>query len=143
MKKQILITGGFGFIGRHLVEKLIDNNFFPIIIDDLSNANKNILKNFSKNSFVFIRASINDKEKIINKIKNFYPEILIHLAAIHHIPYCLKNPQETKRINVEGTKNVLEIAHIIGIGKFIFSSSAAVYKPNNKECEETSKLLTN
>ncbi len=141
MKKQILLTGGLGFIGSHLTKKLIANNFFPIIIDDLSNANKKILNSFPKNSFIFVRADINNKEKIINNIKKFSPQILIHLAAVHYIPHCLKNPKETNRINVVGTETTLEIAHTIGIDKFIFFSSAAVYKPSNKKHKETSKLL--
>ncbi len=141
MKRQILITGGLGFIGSHLIKKLIANNFFIIVVDDLSNANLKILKSFPKNSLIFIKADVNDKEKIMNKIKEFSPEILIHFAAIHYIPYCLKNPKKTKRINVTGTKIALEIAHIKGINKFIFSSSAAVYGSSNKEHKETSALL--
>lgn len=141
MKKQILITGGLGFIGSHLTKKLIDENFFPIIIDNLSNTNLKILKSFPKNSLAFVKSDINNKEKIISEIKNFNPEILIHLAGVHYIPYCLKNPKETKRINIGGTKTALKIAYAKGINKFIFSSSAAVYKPSDKEHKETSKLF--
>lgn len=141
MKKQILITGGLGFVGSHFTKKLIIENFFPIIIDDLSNANLKILKSFPKNSFIFVKANINDKEKIMHRIENLSPEILIHLAAIHYIPYCLKNLKETNKINIVGTETALEIAHAKGINKFIFSSSAAVYKPSDKEHKETSELL--
>ncbi len=141
IKAQILITGGLGFIGSHLAKKLIDKNFFLIIIDDLTNANLKILKNLPKDSFYLIKADINDKKKVINEMKEYNPSILVHLAAIHYIPYCLKNPKKTNRTNVAGTENAIEIAKIKGINKFIFSSSAAVYKPSDKEHKESSKVL--
>jgi UDP-glucose 4-epimerase len=141
MKKQILITGGLGFIGSNLIKKLLAMDFFLIIVDNLSNSSLKILKNFPKNSYFFIKSDINNKKKILNKIKKFNPEILIHLAAIHYMPYCLKNPQETKKVNIVGTENILKIAHTKGINKIIFSSSAAVYGNSNKKHKETDKLF--
>ncbi len=141
MKKQIIITGGLGFVGCHLIKKLLNKNFFPIIVDNLSNANLNILKELPKKSFAFIKADINEKEVIIKKLKKFNPEIIIHLAAIHYIPYCANNPKTTRKTNLTGTISILKIAQIKNIKKFIFLSSAAVYSPSNKNLKETNKTI--
>ena len=140
MKKQIIITGGAGFIGIHLTKKLIKNNYHVIIIDDLSNANIGILKSLAKNAHTLIESDINETAKILNDLKNFNPSQLIHLAAVHYIPFCVKNSKETKIVNTDGTLSALKIAKEKNISNFIFSSSAAVYKPSKKSHKENSKL---
>ena len=141
MKKQLLISGGAGFIGIHLIKKLIKNNYHPIVIDNFSNANIDIIKKIPKKLYTLIKTDIKKTSLILNKIEKFTPEAMIHLAAIHYIPFCIKNPDETLRINVEGTRSALKIAKVKQIRKFVFSSSAAVYKPSEKQHNENSKVL--
>jgi len=129
MTKQVLITGGVGFIGHHLVEKLIKENYYPIIIDNFFNADVKNIKHLSSNKYALINLDINNS-MLEKKLKNFKPETTVHLAAIHYIPYCVKHPKKTLKTNFIGTKKILELSRKLNVKKFIFSSSAAVYKPS-------------
>jgi len=64
MKKQVVITGGLGFIGQHLVTRLIQEGFYPIIVDNLSTGRLETLKLFHKSKFTFIKCDITKKEKL-------------------------------------------------------------------------------
>jgi UDP-glucose 4-epimerase len=121
---KIVVTGGAGFIGCAVVKKLQDEGHEPFIIDNLS---------FGKREFIdidnehFFLQDILDEEKIneiINKIK---PEVIIHLAAIHFIPYCNEHPYESSNINIRGTINILNAAKNAAVKKVFFASTAAVY----------------
>jgi UDP-glucose 4-epimerase len=138
-KKVVFVTGGCGFIGKHLINKLIKGNYFPIIIDDLSNSSLKSIKKY-RHQILFIKQSILDLKGIENKLMQFNPYAIIHLAALHYIPYCIKYPQKTKEINVQGTKSLLVLAKNLKIDKFIFASSAAVYSPAERAHKETDKL---
>ncbi|MFA5232532.1 MAG: NAD-dependent epimerase/dehydratase family protein [Candidatus Paceibacterota bacterium] len=139
MKKQVIVTGGAGFIGHHLVKKLIINNYYPIIIDNFFNADSNNIKTLPQNKYTLIKCDINDSN-LLNELQKFSAKILIHLAAIHFIPYCINHPQKTIETNVFGTQNVLKISENLRIKKFIFSSSAAIYKPNDIAHKESDPL---
>jgi UDP-glucose 4-epimerase len=140
IKKQIIVTGGLGFIGLSLVKKLIKKNYYPIIIDDLSNANLETLKKIPKSKYFLIKSDVLNLKEITKKIEGFSPNVIIHLAAIHYIPYCFKNPVKVINTNVLGTESMLQLASKISIDKFIFISSAAVYKPSNKAHKENDVL---
>jgi UDP-glucose 4-epimerase len=138
-KKVVIVTGGCGFIGKHLINKLIKGNYFPVIIDDLSNSSLKSIKKY-RHQILFIKQSILDLKGIENKLMQLNPYAIIHLAALHYIPYCIKYPQKTKEINVQGTKILLALAKNLKIDKFIFASSAAVYSPAERAHKETDKL---
>ena len=103
--KKILVTGGAGFIGSHLVEKLVKNNKV-IIIDDLSTGNIKNLKSVLKNTNLkFIKKDLNNKN--LNKFfKNI--DIVYHLAAQSDIIPSVKNPKKYFYSNVNATVNLLE-----------------------------------
>lgn len=136
-EKQILITGGLGFIGHHLVKKLIREGYFPIIIDNLSNGSLSNLKKISKDKYFFIKADIQDYKKIQKKLLPFNPNTIVHLAAIHFIPYCNDHEDEVMKVNVDGTNNLLKLSKDLNIQKFIFTSSASVYGLSEKAHKET------
>lgn len=140
VKKQIIVTGGAGFIGINLIKKLIKFRYFPIIIDNLSNSNISQLKKISSKYYFLIRSDINDLNKIYKKIEGFNPQTIIHLAALHYIPFCNKNPEITKKVNVNGTRIILKLAQKIGIKNMIFASSGAVYKNGYKSHKENENL---
>ena len=121
---KYIITGGLGFIGSHLIEKLkgketinIDNNC-----------------SLSENKLDYINADVRDKD-----IEKYFEEgdIVIHLAAISSLPECQDNPQLAFDNNVNGTVNILEISRKKKIKKIIFASTSAIYE-NNKifPCKE-------
>jgi UDP-glucose 4-epimerase len=121
---KILITGGAGFIGCAVTDKLQREGHEIFVFDNLS---------FGKREFItvdeqhFFLADILDKaatEKIFNVVK---PEIVIHLAAVHFIPYCNQYPYESSNININGTINILDACRVHKVQKVFFASTAAVY----------------
>lgn len=122
--KNILLTGGAGFIGSHVGDILIDNGYAVTVLDNLSfGKRENIPKKCE-----FIEADIIDREKIFSTFESHSFDTIIHLAAIHFIPYCNKHPNLACRTNIEGTQNILDAAQKkSGIEKIFVASTAAVY----------------
>ena len=130
--KNVLVTGGAGFIGSHLSENLCSHESNVTILDDLSFGCVSNLKNCSVN---FMAGNITDFEICLKATKD--KEIVFHLAAMTSVPESVKNPLECEKINVEGTTNLLEACKENNVQTFIFSSSAAIYGNRNDECKET------
>lgn len=134
----ILITGGAGFIGSHLCEKLIDLNHKIICIDNFNNyynpkIKENNLKNIIDNkNFTLYRLDILNKEKINEIFSAQKINIIIHLAARTGVRPSLSNALLYEAVNVQGTINLLEACKDYGIKKFIFASSSSVYGDNKK-----------
>ena len=128
---RIIITGGNGFIGRNLVNKLLSHNTHSIIlISNTSNVNDKYLaerKLFSENRLRFYNADIRDSNTISKLMKDERADTCIHLAAKISVADSIKNPHETMEVNVKGTLNVLEACYTNQVNNFIFASSAAVY----------------
>lgn len=119
---KVLVTGGAGFIGSHIVDKLIKMNYEVVVVDNLSTGNKN---NLNSNA-LFYRMDITDN-KLNDIFLNEKPQYVIHLAAQVSVPYSLKNPLLDCRSNIIGTLNLLECCKNNNVEKLIYSSSAAVY----------------
>ena len=109
MKKKAIVTGGFGFIGSHLVKLLLKKNFFVINIDKMNYAsNVYNLKNIKKNNYKFYKSDICNK-KILNTIlKKHKPNVLFNLAAETHVDRSINNPQDFVKSNIIGVYNILE-----------------------------------
>ncbi|MFH0999511.1 MAG: NAD(P)-dependent oxidoreductase [Bacteroidota bacterium] len=137
MKKNntILITGGLGFIGTHLVLALMKSNYKIIVFDNFSNSN-NFLINIINNKIKIIKGDIRDYHAMLQKLTKFKIDVIIHLAAIHYIPYCDNNPNKTIDVNLSGTVNMLRFAENKKINRFIFTSTADVYKDLKRPCSE-------
>jgi UDP-glucose 4-epimerase len=124
MNKNILITGGLGFIGRHLVTSLLDKGHNIIILD-------NLYHNQSPEDFKwihsvnFIKGDIRDLETVNNATKNI--DIIFHLAALSNVRESIENPDYCYSTNVTGTYNILNSAVKNNVKKVIFSSSREVY----------------
>ena len=140
-KKKYLwiITGGAGFIGSNLIERLLKSNQKVICIDNLFSGNlKNIKKFFKNKNFTFIKKDIREK-KIINK--KFKADFFIHLAALGSVPRSIKDPFETNDVNLNGSMNMFKLASDLNCKRFIFASSSSVYGDNkNKTKKENDKL---
>ena len=122
---KILVTGGAGFIGKHLVKYLLKKNHSVTIFDNFSNSTKNSTSILIKLGVKIIEGDI----KKINEIQNasMNQNIVIHLAAKISVSESIKNPMETFQNNVDGTKNVLIACEKNNVEKIILASSAAVY----------------
>ncbi len=117
--KRIVVTGGCGFIGSHLVEALWKDNEV-IVIDDLSGPD---LKNIEGFGVEFHRLSITES------LDDLFSEVdfVFHTAANVSVTASVDDPRHDARVNIDGLLNVLETARRSGVGRLIFSSSAAVY----------------
>ncbi len=132
---NILVTGGAGFIGSHLVEALVKKGHYVTVYDNLSTGSlDNIEKVYTKIDF------LKDDIKNLNTLTIAAREkdCIFHLAAIASVPLSIKEPQKTFEVNAQGTINVLEAARLSGVKKVVYISTAAVYGdlpglPKNEE----------
>lgn len=134
----ILVTGGCGFIGSHLVEKLLALGAHVTVIDDLSTGTLANIHN-TQNNITFINASITDFDACLAAVKN--QKIIFHLAAMISVADSVEDPVKCHHINVDGTFNILEAARAAGINRFVYSSSAAVYGNIEGLCSENTPCL--
>ena len=138
MSKNIVVTGGSGFIGSHLVDFLIKKKYKVTVIDNLSTGKKENLKN-SINRIRFIKADITNTKKIINYFKKV--DYVFHLAALADIVPSIQKPDEYFKSNVEGTFSVLECCRKNKIKKLIYAASASCYGgPKNFPTNEKEKI---
>lgn len=127
MKQKIIVTGGAGFIGSHLVDLLLADNHEVLVMDNFSYGKKQFL-NTSNPLLKVAEGDITDKTFVAHSIASFSPDIIFHLAALHHIPTCENKPDEALKINIEGTQHILNAASTCSsLQKIIFASSGAVY----------------
>ena len=137
---KILVTGGAGFIGRHLVQALVDDGSV-IIFDNLSNSSEKLLRSVS-GEFSFVKGDITNFEQISSVVTGV--DLVIHLAAMINIRESVKNPEKTKRNNVDGTENLLKACVENNVKNFIAASSAAVYGDlQTSEISHNEKSQTN
>jgi len=121
--KRILVTGGAGFIGSHLVKYLVENGDEVIVADILLRGNK-IDKEILK-SLKFVNADVRNYEKMAELSKNC--EMIFHFAAILGVDVVADNPVETMETEVIGLKNITEAAMKNGVQKVIYASTSGVY----------------
>ena len=125
---DILVTGGAGFIGSHLVDRLIEMDNHVIVYDNFDDfylgKEKNIQNHLNNSNFTLINADILDYERLVNATNNI--DIIFHLAAQAGVRYSLEYPLKTNTINTTGTLNVLRAAKQNNIKKIIFASSSSV-----------------
>lgn len=129
MKERVLVTGGAGYVGSILVPKLI-NRGLNVRILDLMLFGEHGLENI-KNGCEIFRGDIRDSKLVKECIKN--TDYIIHLAAISNDPCSNLNPDLTRQVNYEATKNLAKLAKEEGITRFIFASSSSVYGIREEE----------
>ena len=124
--KKVLVTGGAGFIGSHLCERLLETENFVVCIDNLSTGSVENIKRLTRNNFRFVKADVrrlHDLKKVFGQEKF---DFVFHYAATVGVKRTLENPLAVLA-DIEGTKNVLELSKQFGVGKVIFASSSEVY----------------
>ncbi len=119
--QKAIVTGGAGFIGSHLVDKLIEQGIKVIVLDDYSTGkNKN-----QKACHINVDITTIDPNKFLNKETDI--DAIFHLAAKTTVQESINKPKYYNNVNVKGTLNMLMLANKLNIKRFIFSSSSSVY----------------
>lgn len=132
---KIGVTGGCGFIGSNLTDRLLSKNYEVVVIDDLSTGLKS---NIVESKTTFHNISITNFNLCSSALKDC--DVIVHLAARGSVPRSLENPIATHEVNSTGTLNMLEIARKNN-SHFIFSSSSSVYGANDTIPKNEKMLL--
>jgi len=136
---NILITGGAGFIGSHLVDALIKEGKWQVFVVDNFNEfyspemkRRNLSAHATNSRFHLYEADILDKSSLSRVFSENKIDVIVHLAALAGVRPSLLDPNAYTKVNVEGTLNMLEMAKEFGIRQFVFGSSSSVYGVNCK-----------
>lgn len=133
--KNILVTGGAGYIGIHCCKNLIDNGYNPIILDNLSHSEDHNLEGLKKLTGIpptFIAADIRDTDTVERTLTSFNCHAIIHLAALKSVPNGELNPDTYHSNNVDGSASVITAMENVGVKHIVFSSSSTVYATPKK-----------
>ena len=123
---EILVTGGAGFIGSHIVDRLLDEGFKVRVLDNLSTGDiTNLAQHQNKKSFQFIEGDIRNFDLLKKTVKSV--DAVIHEAALVSVTRSVENPLLSNEINVTGTLNLLKACVDAHVKRFIYASSCAVY----------------
>lgn len=146
--KTVLVTGGSGFIGSNLCEKLLALNYNVINLDNFNDYYsplikiKNIKNALTNTNYKVIDGDIQDKNLLTSIFNLNSIDIIIHLAALAGVRRSLNNPLEYIDVDIKGTVNLLECARKYNIRKFIFASSSSVYGQNFLPFKETDTVVS-
>lgn len=131
--QRILVTGGAGFIGSHLVEALLLRGKKLVVVDNLDEfyAADRKMANLAEvrrvGNFEFFKTDICEFSRLHEIFAQIRPEIVIHLAARAGVRPSIEQPRLYEQVNVAGTTNLLELCRKFSVQKFIFGSSSSVY----------------
>ena len=127
---KVIVTGGAGFIGSHLVDRLLEDGNEVIVIDDFSGGKEeNLAQHKDNDKLKVYKKSICDKDilELFNGV-----DIVYHVAAIPRVQYSIKYPEETNKANIDGTLNVLECCRKAKVKRVVYSASSSAYGDQDK-----------
>ena len=130
--KNILITGGAGYIGSHIVEQLVKTNSNIVILDNLVTGYKKLINKKAK----FINADVKNKTKLTKIINDYKIDSIIHLAAYLNVNEAEKNKKYYYENNIKGTLNLVNACRKSNVKSIIFSSSCSIYGNCNRSVSE-------
>ncbi len=135
---KILLTGGAGYIGSHVLLYILKNNHEVVVIDDLSTGNKNLIPENVK----LINSNINNSEKISNILEKESFDLLLHFAGFIRVEESVQNPDKYFKNNTDNAIRLFETCYKNDLKNIIFSSTAAAYgnPSNNKPITEDETL---
>lgn len=122
MSKKALVTGGAGFIGSHLVDRLLKENWDVHVVDDLSSGHREFINPLSNKVFLCDFSS----SQVLEKIKQARYDYVFHLAAVPRVSFSVEHPMESHETNVTKTLRLIDACRG-NIQRFIFASSSSVY----------------
>lgn len=120
---RAVVTGGAGFIGSNLVDRLVDDGVDVLVVDDLSSGSLGNLIDARRRGHVTVHQIDVTDNSVVGLIRDFRPDTVHHLAAQIDVRRSMTDPVFDARINILGTINVLEAARMAGVERFVFASS--------------------
>ena len=138
LSKSVVVTGGAGYVGSVLVNRLVKEKFNVKVIDSLVFGNDGISHLIDNNQIEFFNEDIRETEKLSKIINNV--DCVIHLAAIVGEPLCKKIPIAAKQINETATKNLVNLCISCNVKKFIFASTCSNYGSSLETVNEESPV---
>ena len=121
-----MVTGGAGFIGSHIVDRLLSDGFDVTVLDDLSSGSlDNVARHKGEKAFRLVKGDIRDAKLVREALRGV--DAVFHEAAFVSVTLSVKDPVVANDVNVAGTLNVLKASADLGVKRFVFASSAAVY----------------
>jgi UDP-glucose 4-epimerase len=141
LSERALITGGFGFVGSQLCRVLVERGASVAVLDDRSvGREENLAPEVASETRTFV-ADVRDVDAVRRAVVAFRPEAVFHLAAVHFIPTCEREPTLAIGVNVAGTQAVLEACtRCDAVGAVVVASSGAVYAPASEAHTEDTAL---
>lgn len=138
-KRNILVTGGAGFIGSHLVDRLLGEDVWSVtVVDDFNDfyspeiKRANIAEHIANPDYRLIELDVRDSAALRQTFENGRFDVIVHLAARAGVRPSLAEPKLYAETNINGTLNLLELAREYAVGQFVFGSSSSVYGVNEK-----------
>lgn len=127
---EVMVTGGAGYIGSHVVISLIESGNQVVVIDNFTNSSKNIfsrIKEITGHDVIYYECDINDTDSVHTVFAKHDISCVIHLAGLKSVSESISLPIDYYKINVSGSLAILSVMRSFGVKNFIFSSSATVY----------------
>ena len=134
---KVLVTGGAGFVGSHLVDKLVERGFAVTVLDNMSTgALANVSQHIGNRNFRLARGDVRNALRVREETK--HSKVVFHLAAIADVQQSVRYPVHTNEVNVLGTLNLLEACRNKDVDLMVYASSCAVYGDAGREktCED-------
>ncbi len=122
--RRVMVTGGAGFIGSHLVDALVAAGALVTVLDDLSNGRRANLSRVAE-QICFLEGSLLDRQLVRQAVEG--AELVLHQAALGSVPRSMRDPATTVEVNVAGTAIVFGAARDAGVGRVVYASSSSVY----------------
>ena len=134
---RVLVTGGAGFIGSHLVDSLAESGAEVLVVDDFRlGRHEHLEKTRLTGRLTVIDGDIRSAEDL-RPVADFAPDTVFHMAALHFIPYCNAHPQEALDVNILGLDTVIRAVRTAPLRAFVFPSSGAIYGFGDQPWPET------
>jgi len=138
---RVLVTGGCGYVGSHVSLGLARAGHQVTVVDNLSLGSRENIRDGLPEPLPVVEVDVRDSEALAGVMERADAQVVIHLAALHFIPACNRDPQRAIRVNVDGTQGVLkaaaDAASVVGV---VVASTAAVYAPSAEAHSESSPI---